>query len=192
MTNDSYWDELGIAWCMDHASSDLIQSKLQARLRRQSILIMTCMLAGLLLGICGAALGAFTLWRGWSTETWNFVTRGIALLVISGIVLVAALKLVPVMGGANVRALPEMLDLNIARTRRVLAAIYLGLSASAVAMVLGLAGTTLRASAPAVPPILDVAILAPLALGLFLYGRRVNAQLAKFRYLRRSLAANND
>lgn len=192
MTNDSYWDELGIAWCMNQAPTDLIQSKLRARLRRQSIVIVTCMLIGLLLGVFGAALGAFTLRRGWTTETWNFVTRGIAVLVISGIVLVAALKQVPVMGGANAKALPEMLDLNIARTRRVLMAIYLGLSASAVAMVLGLAGTALRANAPAVPPVLDVAILALLALGLFVYSRRVSGQLAKFRYLRRTLTTNND
>lgn len=192
MTNDSYWDELGIAWCMNRTSTDMVMSKLQARFRRQSILIVTCLVIGLLLGGFGAMLGAFTLWRGWTSETWNFVTRGIALLVTSGIVFMAALRLARVMGGDSVKALPEMLDLNIARARTLLASVYSGLSACAVAMVLGLVGTTLRTTAPAMPPVLDLAILALLALGLFLYGRRVSTQLAKFRYLRGALAADSD
>lgn len=63
------------------------------------------------------------------------------------------------------------------------------LFACAVAAVLGLAGTAIRTylnRPPSVSPIIDVAVLAILALGLFLYARHTKVDLAKYRYLKKA------
>src|SRR5471032_418497 len=133
MTKDAYWDELGIAWCAIRPETDSVVPRLKSRLWRQSFLIAVCLIAGLLLGVAGALLGAVTLWSGWIGGTWNFVTRGGALLAVSAILSVATLTLLPVMASDQAKALPEMIALTIARAERMLVAIRLGFIACAVA-----------------------------------------------------------
>jgi hypothetical protein len=195
MTKDAYWDELGIAWCAIHPETDTVMPRLKSRLRRQSFLIAVCLIIGLLLGIASAVLGAFTLWIGWTGGAWNFVTRGFALLAVSVILAIASFSLLPVSASGQARALPDMIDLTIARAERMLVAIRLGFLACAVVAVLGLVGTEMRTYSgrpPALSPILDLAVLAIMALGLFLYNRHVTVMLAKFQYLKDVLAKDGE
>jgi hypothetical protein len=195
MTKNAYWDELGIAWCAVLTPHDVIVPRLKARLRGESYLMIFGMMGGLLLGVAAAGLGVFTLWSGWTHGTWNFVTRGAALMSVAAILIVASLALLPVMASDQARALPDMIDLTIARTERFLRAVRLGFVGCAVTAVLGSIGTAIRiysSGPPALSPILDLAVLGGMGFGLFWYGRRLSRTRAKFRYLQAVLADSTD
>jgi hypothetical protein len=190
---DAYWDELGIAWCAIKPEVNVIAPRLKARLRRQSLLITAGLVIGLPFSAAGLLLGALTIWTGLTTGTWNFVTRGLAIGVISAIVAIAVSLLLPVRASEAARALSEMIELAIARAQRTLAMIRLGFYACAVAVVFGLIGTAIRAylaSPPRMSPVVDLAVLGVFALGLFLCSRRVRVNLEKLRYLKRALAVD--
>ena len=187
---DAYWDELGIAWCAVHTGADVVP-RLRSHLRRQSLLVAAYLGAGGLLGVACVLLGAFTLWRGWTGGAWHFVTRGTALLAVSAILAIAILGLLPVRTSDQARTLPDMIDLTIARAERLLMTVRLGVVACAILAAFGLAGTAIRTyygKPPALSPLLDLAILAILALGLLFYGRSVAITLRKFQYLKDVLA----
>ena len=134
---DAYWDELGIAWCAIEPEVNAMTPRLEARLRRQSLLITAVLILGLPLVVAGMLVGMLTIWSGFATGAWNFVTRGVA--------------------------------------------------------AFGLVGTATRAyltRPPRMSPLIDLAILAIFALGLFLFGRRVRINLEKLRYLKRVLAVD--
>jgi hypothetical protein len=192
-SRDAYWDELGIAWCAIKPEVNVIAPRLKARLRRQSLLITAGLVVGLPFSAAGLLLGALTIWTGLTTGTWNFVTRGLAIGVISAIVAIAVSLLLPVRASEAARALSEMIELAIARAQRTLAMIRLGFYACAVAVVFGLIGTAIRAylaSPPRMSPVVDLAVLGVFALGLFLCSRRVRVNLEKLRYLKRALAVD--
>lgn len=191
---DAYWDELGIAWCAINPEINVIAPRLKARLRRQSFLIMAGLVTGLPLSAAGLLLGMLTIWSGWTTGTWNFVTRGIAIGSISVIFGVAVSLLLPVRASDSARALSEMIDLAIARAQRALVTIRLGFYACGVAAVFGLVGTAIRtylARPPRMSPVVDLAVLAIFALGLFFYGRHIKVNLEKLRYLKHALAMDS-
>jgi len=192
-SRDAYWDELGIAWCAIKPEVNVIAPRLKARLRRQSLLITAGLVIGLPFSAAGLLLGALTIWTGLTTGTWNFVTRGLAIGVISAIVAIAVSLLLPVRASEAARSLSEMIELAIARAQRTLAMIRLGFYACAVAVVFGLIGTAIRAylaSPPRMSPVVDLAVLGVFALGLFLCSRRVRVNLEKLRYLKRALAVD--
>ena len=192
MTKDAYWDELGIAWCAVEPEADIILPRLKARLRRQSLLITAGLVLGLPLGVLGVALGLYTIAMGWQSSAWFFVTRGTAIILVSGLVLYAWMVLRPVCAGDAGRALPYMLKLAIARLERLLAAARLGLYACGVIAVFGSAGTVLRMEAgkPAQGPVLlYLAITVLCAAGLFFHGRAMRATLARYRHLQQVLDA---
>jgi hypothetical protein len=189
--SDAYWDELGIAWCAINPDVDVIAARLKLRLRRQSLLITAGLVVGLSLSVAGFLLGVFTIWLGWTSGAWNFLTRGIALMAIALIVAVAASVLRPARASDGARALSEMIDLAITRAERILQTIRLGFYACAVAAVLGIVGAAIRTylgKPPALSPIIDLAALAICALGLHLWSRHAKTTLAKFRYLKHALA----
>lgn len=191
MTIDAYWDELGIAWCAIKPEIDVITPRLKSRLRRQSFFIVASLVMGALLSVAGFLLGIFTIWSGWTTATWNFVTRGVGIMAISAMLAIAMSLLWPVKASDNAKALSEMLDLAIARAERTLKTIRLGLYACIAAAVLGTMGAAIRtylARPPALSPVVDLAMLAIFALGLFHYGRHTRTDLAKFRHLKHTLA----
>jgi len=188
---DAYWDELGIAWCAIHPEMNVMAPRLKARLRRQSILITAGLVIGLPLSAVGLLVGVLTIWSGWTTGTWNFVTRGIAIVVISVILSISLSLLLPVRASDAARALSEMIDLAIARAQRTLVTIRLGYYACGVATVFGLVGAAIRTyltRSPRMSPLIDLAVLAIVALGLFFYSRHSQASLEKLRYLKRALA----
>jgi hypothetical protein len=191
--DDGYWDDLGVAWRATNPDPSVIAPRLEARLRRQSALILTALLIGLPLTALGVGLGVFTIWRGWTTGTWNFVTRGSAIVAISILLAVAMWSLLTVRGGHEARALSAMLELLIARARRTLIVIRLGMAACAIAAVMGLVGTFLRTHAsepPRMSPVIDIVLLAICALGLFVCGRDIRLRLERLRALQRTLDAD--
>ena len=189
-TTDAYWDELGVAWSAIDPDINVIMPRLKSRLRRQSFLIRAGAAIGILLAVGGFIIGVVTIWRGWTTDTWNFVTRGIAILAISSFASIAVSLLLPVRASGDVKALVEMIDLAIARGERTLKAIRLGFYACTVAAVLGLAGAAIRthlSRPPSASLLVDVSMLGILALGLFFYARHTRVELAKYRCLKRAV-----
>ena len=82
---DPFWDELGVAWAAINPELAVIMPRLQSRLRRQSIMITASLIAGMPLTLATFLLGVYTIWRGWTTGAWNFVTRGMAIVAIAAI-----------------------------------------------------------------------------------------------------------
>jgi hypothetical protein len=86
-----------------------------------------------------------------------------------------------------------MLDLLIARARRTLIAVRLGMVACAVAAVMGLVGTLIRTHVgepPRMSPVFDVVLLAVCGLGLFMCARDIRLRLERLRALQRALGAD--
>lgn len=190
---DAYWDDLGIAWRAIETDLERVAPRLHARLRRHSFAIASALILGLPLCCAGIALGAFTIWRGWSTEAWNFVTRGIAILLVSALLIRALAGFLPFRTHAGTRTLSDMLDIAIARSRRTLYLIRTAIAAGILAAAFGIAGTLIRiraGSSPHLSPMIDLIIIALVILRLWLYGRSVSAQGRKFDYLRRTLGAD--
>ena len=190
-TTDAYWDDLGVAWSAINPDINVIMPRLKSRLQRQSLFIRTGVALGTVLAAGGLVISGLTIWQGWTANTWNFVTRGMAILAISVLVSIAVSWLLPVRAGTEPNALSKMIDLAIARAERTLNAIRLGLYACTVAAVFGLAGTAIRTHSsrpPSVSPIIDVGVLAILALGLYYYARHTKVELAKYRCLKSVLA----
>lgn len=192
MTKDAYWDELGVAWCAVNPEADIILPPLKERLRRQSLLITAGLVLGLPLGGLGVALGLYTLAIGWQSGAWFFVTRGTAIILVSGLVLYGWMVLKPVGVGAAGRALPYMLRLAIARLERFLAVARLGLYACGVTAVFGPAGIVLRMEAGKPmqgPLLLYLTIIVLCAAGLFFHASAMRTSLARYRHLQQTLDA---
>jgi hypothetical protein len=191
--DDAYWDELGVAWRALNPDTDVLAPRLKARLRRQSLLIRAGVVTGLPLSAAGVILGALTIWSGWTTATWNFVTRGIAIGAMSVLLAIAVSVLLPVRASDAARAVSDMLDLAIARAQRTLVTIRLGFYACIVAAVFGLVGAAIRTHLmrpPRLLPVVDVTVLAMITLGLFLWARHTRTSLAKLRALKHALGVD--
>ena len=187
---DPYWDELGIAWCAITPQVNVSIPRLKSRLHRQSVLINTGLALGLILGAAGYLLGVFTIWQGCTTETWNFIIRGIAILFISVLLSISWVWVFSLRSSDHAKALSEMIDLVIVRAERMLIVIRLGLYACAVSAVLGSLGTVIRthlSRPPALSPFVDLAVLAVLALGFFFFGRYTRTNLKKMKHLKQVL-----
>ena len=190
---DPYWEKLGITWCITNPQVNIIMPRLKSRLRRQSLFIMTGLAFGLILSIAGFLLGVFTIWRGCTTGAFNFIIRGIAILAISGLLSISWSQLLPVRASDYAKSLSEMIDLVIARSERMLILIRLGLYACAVAAILGSLGAIIRTHLtrqPALPPVVDLAVLLILGLGFFFFGRYTRGHLEKMKYLKQTLATD--
>jgi hypothetical protein len=191
--DDRYWDDLGVAWRAVSPDASAIAPRLDARLRRESALIRAALVVGLPLSVGGVGLGVFTMWRGWATGAWNFVSRGSAIVAIAILLAIAMSELMAVRAGHTARAVSDMLDLAIARAYRTLIVLRLALIACAVAAVMGLAGTVVRshlAAPPRMSPVIDVLLLAILALAVFVWKRDLRRRLEQLRAVKRALGAD--
>lgn len=190
MTDEPFWDELGIAWQSTAPASDVPLDRMRANFRRQTTQIRLAVLLAALGGAALGALGAFTLWQGWRLEAWNFVARGLAVLIVAAILWVAAATLWPVRND-DALSLSEFADLGLARARRSRRTVVLGLIACAVAAVLGTIGAVMRFAAgdpPELSPIISLALLALMAAIVEALRRRFRSEEARFAYLRKALA----
>jgi hypothetical protein len=191
-SSDDYWDELGVTWCAIDPDTSAIKPRLEARLRRQTEWITAGLVIGLPLGVAGVLLGVVTICLGF-LGPWNFVTRGIAILAMSVILTIAVWSLQPVRSVDATRALSQMIDLAIDRGQRTLSLIRAGLYSCVIATVFGLVGTVIRThlgNPPKMSPVVDLVIVALLALVLGLYGRQIRTDLARYRALKRALAGD--
>lgn len=188
---DPFWDELGVAWAAINPEIAVIMPRLHARIRRQSIFNTAGLILGLPLSLGAFVLGAYSVWIGWINGVWNFVTRGVALVAIAAVLSLAMWSMRHFSAGGGARSLSDMLDFAITRCEKTLFAVRLGFYACGVAALFGLVGAAIRAHLsrpPVLSPLIDLALLAIFALGLFLYGRRTQGDLAKYRYLKRVFA----
>jgi hypothetical protein len=192
---DPYWDELGIAWKAVNPPMDVIVPRLRSRIRRQGLFITISLILGLPLGLSSFVLGVYSVWIAFTTGAWNFFTRGLALLAIGAIITLAMRAAMHVKSSGETTALPEMLDLAMARLDKTLFAIKLGFWSCGVAALVGLVGAAIRtrlSRPPALSPLVDLAVLAIIGLGLFEYSSRLRSELAKYKYLRRTLALEDE
>lgn len=193
LPHDDYWDDLGVAWRAITPDVSAIAPRIEARVRRQSLLIVGTLVIGLPLSAIGFGLGAFTIWRGWTTDSWHFVPRGGAMVTIAILLAIAMRSLLGVTGGRAALPVAEMLDLSIARAQRALFGIRLGMAACVVAAVMGLVGTAIRSRVsgpPLMSPIVDLVLLALCALGLFAWGRNVRLRLGQLRAVKHALGSD--
>jgi hypothetical protein len=194
-SSDAYWDELGVAWCAIDPDATVVASRLEARLRRQSRWIRAGLVIGLPVGAAGVLLGVATIGVGLSSGAWNFVTRGIAIVAMSAILTFALWSLRSVSAARNSRTLSQMMDLVIGRAQSTLSLIKAGLYSCVIAAVFGLVGTAIRmhfGRPPRMSPVIDLAILALVALVLFLCRRQLRVELRKYQALRQALAVDGD
>jgi hypothetical protein len=193
-STDAKWDELGIVWRAIDPNISVIKPRLEARLRRQTEWITAALVIGLPLGVAGVLLGVVTICLGF-LGPWNFVTRGIAIVAMSTILTLALWSLQSVRSIATTSALSAMIDLAIDRAQRTLSLVRAGLYSCLIAAVFGLVGTAIRTrlgNPPKMSPVIDLVIVALIALVLWLYGRQIRVELGKYGALKRALAVDGD
>jgi hypothetical protein len=186
---DAYWDELGVSWRAFNPDLTVIAQRLRLRLRSQAVCASALLVLGMPLSLAILVLGTFTVWLGASTGTWNFVTRGVALIVIA--ILLAFASWSQRMGArGEASTLSQMIDLAILRVASLRKAALVGIVICAVAAVFGTVGYVIRINmgrAPAMSP-LEAWVLLVLAIAvLVLYRHRTAEELKRLRYLRRAL-----
>jgi hypothetical protein len=190
MTDEPFWDELGIAWRAATPAGNGSLDRMRASFRRQAQQIRLAVALAVLGGTGLGALGAFTLWQGWKLAALNFGTRGLAVLIVAAILWVTAATLWPVRND-DALSLGDFADLGLARARRCRRAVVLALAGCTAAAVLGTVGWALRTAAdhpPALSPVIDLAVLALLAAIVEALRRHFRGEEARFAYLRKALA----
>ena len=194
-SSDANWDELGVAWRAIDPNFTVVASRLEARLRRQSIWITAGLVIGLPLGAVGVLLGVATICSVWFSGAWNFATRGIAIVAVSAMLTFSLSSLLSVRFRGATSTLGEMIELAINRAQRTLSLVRAGLYACVIAAVFGLIGTAIRTHLgrpPKMSPIIDLLILALIASVLFLYVRQIRVELEKYIALKRALAVEGE
>jgi hypothetical protein len=191
---DGFWDDLGVAWRASIPDSGLFSSRLEARLRRQEAFRKTGAILCVVAGAAALGLGLWALWIGWSSHTWNFLTRGATLLGVT-VLAVAAASTLRVRGEVDTRSLHEMLQSSITRTERLVRAADLGCVSLAIIAVGGLAGYAIRTRlgrAPLMSPIEDLLALAVVVIGVLAYRWSQARALVKYRHLIQMFSSEND
>jgi uncharacterized membrane protein len=190
---DRYWDDLGIAWVAVDPNSEAIAAQLDSRLRSQALRAKLLVATGVPLAVAMLALAGFTLYAGFNGGAWNFLVRGIALLVLSGMTGLAAWSQRFDAAG-QLNSLAGKMDQTIARSRKLHRAAGLGLTMCGVAAVAGLAGYFIRVRQghpPAMSPLEPLALLALMAIAICIYMHYSARDLERLEYLRRTLASES-
>lgn len=184
---DAFWDELGISWRASVPDPRLVSARLEARLKLQSVLLTAGSIAAALVSVVGFGLAAWVLWIGWTSHTWNFITRGVTLAAVSLLAIMAGLAL-RTRSEAETRSLRDMLQLSITRTGRLIRATELTCYPVVILTVGGLVGYALRirlSRPPAISPVEDLLILALAGLGLIWFRWSQARALRRYRHIRR-------
>lgn len=190
MTTEPFWDELGIAWQALSPAPGIQLDRMKAHFRRETLQIRLAVFFAALFGTIGILLGIFTLWQGWRLGAVNFGVRGLAVLIVAGILWMMVATLWRARGGEDARSLNDFAELGLARAKRSRRAAVLALAGCGVAAVLGVVGTVLRTAAdhpPALSPFIDLFVLAFLAVLVEALRRRFSSEEARFAYLRHTL-----
>ena len=190
MTDEPFWDELGIAWQATTPAAAVPLDRMRAHFRTESRLLLGAMAASAVVGTALLALAVFTFSQAWGLGAWNFGTRGLALLIIGTILWLIARALWPVRSSDNARSLSDFADVGFARSVQGLRVCALSFGVCAAAAILGVIGAALRTLAghpPVVPVAVGLAMVAVLAGGVAAERRRFRRELARFAYLRNAL-----
>jgi hypothetical protein len=194
-SSDAYWDELGVTWCAIELDAGVIAPRLEARLRRQSQWMAVALVIGLLFGAAGVLLGLGTIGIGVSSHAWNFVTRGVAIIAISAVVMFAVWRSQAGRSLDAAQPLSQMIDLATDHAQKTLSLIGAGLYCCVIAAVFGLVGTAIRTHLgrpPKMSPIGDLVVLGLIALVFLLLRRQVRVDLGKYRALKQALAVDTE
>ena len=189
-SNDSYWDELGVAWRATNADLNAITPKLKTRLRWQGFGMLAIVVVGIPLSVAGLILGLYTLWIGWAHHVWFFLTRGVAIVWMSYLLALASWSLHTGMRGYT-GSLMEMIDGSIMRAEGLSRAVRMGYWGCAISVVFGVVGYGIRARfyhPAAMSPVGPLLLLGVSCMALYLYHWHVANDLARFKYLRGALA----
>jgi hypothetical protein len=190
-SSDPSSDEPGGAWTAIDPSLRAIVSRLPVRRRRQSQLMAVALAMGMLLGALGVLLGLMTIGSGLSFHIWNFLTRGVAIIAMSIVIMFATWRLQDSSTLDAAQALPQMIELAIDRAQKTLSLIRAGLYCCVIAAVFGLVGNAIRSHfgrPPKLSPIVPLTILAVVALAVVIWGRKTRLELGKYRSLKQALA----
>ncbi len=170
----------------DPACDPVMALQLRVRLRRQSRWMAVALVIGVLFGAMGVLLGLGTIGIGLSSRTWNFVTRGVAIIAMSMILIFAVWPFQSIRSLDTVQALSEMIDLAIDHAQKIRSLIRAGLYCCVIAAVFGLLGTAIRTHLgrpPKMSPIVDLAILALVAVVAVAWDRQTRRELEMYRSL---------
>jgi hypothetical protein len=190
MTDEPFWDELGIAWQAATPAAAVPLDRMKAHFRTESRLLLAAIAACSVVGTAMLALAVFTFWQAWRLAAWNCGTRGLALLIIGTILLLIVRALWPVRGSDAARSLSDYAELGFARAAQGLRVCALSFGVCAAAALLGVIGALLRTRAghpPVVPVAVGLALVAVLAGGVVAERRRFAREQARFAYLRDAL-----
>ena len=192
--NDAFWDELGVSWRVSFRDAGLMTSRLDARLRLQSVLLRAGTIIGAAVSLLCLGLTAWALWIGWSSQAWNFLTRGVTLAIVSILAVMTTLVL-RAQSGVETRSLREMLQVSITRTERLIRAADLGCYSVLILAVGGTVGYALRVRMgrpPAMSPVEDLLALAVAGLALVWYRWSQAHALRKYRHLSQVFGSGGD
>jgi len=191
---NAFWDELGVSWRASISDPGLMSSRLEARLKLQAALLTTCTVAAAALGLLGSGLAGWTLWIGWTSHTWNFITRGVTLAAVSLLVIMASLAL-RTRNGIETRSLRDMLQASITRTERLIRAADLACCSIVILAVGGVTGYALRVSfsrPPSMSPVEDLLALSVAGLALVWFRQSQARALRKYRHVGRIFDQGNE
>ena len=188
---DPFWDELGIGWRTVEVDTSAVVSKLEPQLRRQSLAATVGLWLGTPAALAALLLGGATMWIGAKTHAWNFLTRGLAIVIVAGLAMRSLWLLFESRRAPDAKPLTKALSVAVYRIERTISIVRLALAACVTAAVLGTAGTIIRmktSTPPALSPIVDLIIVALIFVALVLYLQQSKRDAAKFRYLLRSVS----
>jgi hypothetical protein len=192
--DDVFWDELGVSWRASIREAGMMSSRLEARLRLQSALVTAGTVGSAAVSLLGFCLAAWTLWIGWSSHAWNFLTRGAAIAIVSFLAGMAALAL-RTRDTAETRSLRGMLQMSVARTERLIRAADLGCYSLVILALGGTIGSVIRSRLgrpPAISPVEDLLALAIAGLALVWYRRNQAHALRKLRHLSQAFGSGDE
>lgn len=192
--DDPFWDELGLSWRASIRDAGLMSSRLEARLKLQSALLTAGILAAAVIGLLSSGLAGWALWVGWTTQAWNFITRGVTLGAVALLAIMAALALRARSGGETL-SLRDTLRLSILRTERLLRATGLACYALVILAAGGLVGYALRirlGHPPSLSPVEDLLALSLAGLGLVWFRWTQARALRRYRHVSRIFDAGDE
>jgi hypothetical protein len=148
---------------------------------------------GLLFGAMGVLLGLTTIGSGLAFHIWNFITRGVAIIAMSVIIMVATWRLQDSTSLDAAQRLSQMLDLAIEHAQKTLSFIRAGLYCCVIAVVFGFLGNAIRThfgNPPKMSPLVPLTILALVASAAVIWGRQTRLELGKYRSLKQAVAVD--
>lgn len=175
-------------------NTSILAPRLEAHLRWQSYWIFAGLTIGLPLCALGMVLGLLSIAAGLPSGSWRFITRGIAWIAMSGLLMWGLLPLTD-LESRTTGAASEMVDLAIERVQRTLGLVRAGLYVCIIPVVFGLVRMVFKshfARPPRLSPIVALEILALIALTLVVCAWQLRVGLRKYRALGQAIASDTE